>query len=210
MQRHLVRAFLFAAFLACGRPPSDGDVIVTSITGRVLDASNGQPLANAIVTTEPFVKQVFTNQEGQYTIDNGIAIGASYRVSASKTGYVTNSISLMAVEGKNTVADIAVAKAAPLLSLSATSLTIAAGDSAATFQIENNGDKSQSLTYTLTESSEWITTLSPASGGVLSTPSVITVAIDRSLLPTGTGSVQGNVEVATNGGSGTVQIVVMR
>jgi hypothetical protein len=210
MRRQLIRPVLLSLILACGRPPSDGAAIVTSITGRVLDASNGMPLVSAIVTTEPFVKQVFTNQEGQYTIDTGISVGVDYRVLASKTGYVTNSVSLMATEGVNTVADISVTKAGALLSLSTTSVTIAAGDSAATFRIENNGDKTQPLTYNLTASAEWIAMLSSTSGSVLSTPTVVTVTIDRSKLPTGTGMVQSNIDVATNGGSGTVQISVMR
>ena len=204
-------SLVLLALLGCGRPGTDAPPIVTSITGRVLDSSNGQPVGGALVQTEPFVKQAFASQDGVYTIDEGIVIGTSYRVTASKSTYVANSVNIASViEGKNTVADIQLARAGPLLHLSTTSVQIAAGDSAGTFRVENNGEISQALTFNVSKTAAWITSLSPSSGSVTSTPTVVTVTIDRPSLPAGTGEVTGNVEVTTNGGSGTVTVHVLR
>lgn len=210
--KRLSTALVLCALYACGRPESEAPPIVTSISGRILDASNSAPIASALIVTEPFVKQAFTSSDGVYTIDSGIVIGTTYRVTASKTGYTANSVNIAnVVEGKNTVADIQLTLAGPLLHLSTTSVQINAGDSAGTFRVENNGVTSQALTFSIaTPTASWITSVSPSSGSVTSTPSVITVSINRANLPSGTATVTSTLDVTTNGGSGTVQISALR
>jgi hypothetical protein len=197
---------------ACGRPATEAPPITTSISGKVLDSSNGQAVSGALVATEPFVKQAFTSADGVYTIDTGLTVGTTYRVTASKAGYATNSVNIAnIVEGKNTVADLPLTKAGPLLHLSVTSVQINAGDSAGTFRVENNGEVSQALAFNVSNpTASWITGATPNSGSVTSTPSVITVNINRSSLPAGTGNVTSTLDVTSNGGSGTVQISVVR
>ena len=192
---------------ACGRPEDAADPIITSITGVVKDVSG--PIANALVTTEPFVKQAFTNGQGIYSIEEGLTIGGTYRVTASKSGYVDNSVTISnIVEGENTVADILLEEEGPTLSLSTTSVLIGSSDSAAIFQIENSGI--DTLTYSLSSPNGWVTSISPNAGSVTTTPAAITVSIDRGSLPSGTGNVSGTISVTSNGGGETVTLDVVR
>ena len=200
-----------AALAACGRPPVEDDPIITSITGIVLDGDTSDPIANVLIQTEPFVKQVLTNTEGRYSIDESLVIGGSYRVSGSKNGYVTNSVEIASiVEGANSVADLVLNPEGPELTVSTTTVQINSGDDAATFQLSNSGDTSQPLTYSVTSVNSWITDITPDSGSVLSTPVTVRVDIDRATLPAGAGDVLGSLEVTTNGGSQTVAVRVIR
>lgn len=56
-----------------------------SITGLITDASTGQPIAGASVSTAPATSTVTTNAQGQYSIPN-VAAG-NYTVTATRTGY---------------------------------------------------------------------------------------------------------------------------
>jgi hypothetical protein len=208
----LVSVGLAAALsLACGGPPRVDEKIVTSITGQVLDAAGRQPIANALIQTEPFVKQVFTTAEGRFTIDTGLTVGMTYRVSASVDGYEGNSVTISnIVEGTNTVADILLSRRGPRLMLSSTSVQVNAGSTAGTFRIENAGDTSQGLMFTVTAADPWITAVTPASGTVTSIPETVRIDVDRAMLPAGNAEISSNVEVASNGGSGTVVLRIAR
>ena len=200
-----------ALCVACGRPEVPDDPIVTSISGRVLDAETSDPIGAALVQTEPFVKQAFTTAEGLYTIESGLTVGTTYRVTATKAGYVDNSVSIAnVVEGENTVADILLSPEGPELSLSTTTVQINGGSNAGTFRVGNSGDQTQALSFSVTSPESWVTDLNPSSGNVTSVEQTITVSIDRSLLPAGTGNVSGLVEVTSNGGSATVALSVVR
>ncbi len=66
------------------------------ISGTVTDASNGEPLENATITTgigASVNQTVATNSTGQYYIEGltGSLTGITYNVTASKTGYTTSS-----------------------------------------------------------------------------------------------------------------------
>jgi len=66
------------------------------ISGTVIDASTGQPLANSMVTVgigSSVNQTVTTNSTGQYYIGGleGNLTGITYNVTASKTGYLTSS-----------------------------------------------------------------------------------------------------------------------
>ncbi len=197
--------------VACGRPPSPQNAIVTSISGRVLDQATGQPIANALVQTEPFVKQVSTTAEGLYTIESGLAVGESYRVSASKTGFESNSVTIASiVEGQNTVADLSLSPEGPKLTVSTTAVQVNAGSSAGTFRVGNGGDKTKALSFNVTSTDAFISQVSPNSGSVTASEQTVTVSINRAALPAGTSPVTATLDVTSNGGSAAVVVTVIR
>ena len=76
-----------------------------TISGRVTDASNSQPIAGATVTTQPATTTVTTDAQGNYTIPN-VAPGG-YTVNAAKSGYQNGSASATVVAGQTATANIA-------------------------------------------------------------------------------------------------------
>lgn len=199
------------AVTACGRPEFEGDPIVTSITGKVLDSETSDPIPNALITTDPFLRNVTTNAQGQYIIDKGLEEGVTYRVNAEKAGYESNN-QLIAniIEGDNTVADILLHPLGPELSVSSDNVLIGSGDDAGQFSISNSGDTSQALSFTASSTNGWVTSVTPSSGDVTTMPINVVVDIDRASLPAGTGDISGSVSVTSNGGTATVTLQVVR
>ena len=94
-----------AFFIYCDKPTPTAK-IDTTISGKVLDAATGKPIQGATVSTEPPTEQVATDSEGRFFIDIGVEVGTNYRVTASKGGYLFNSVVIQVVEGENRVADV--------------------------------------------------------------------------------------------------------
>lgn len=76
-----------------------------SIAGIVTDASNGQPIAGASVTTQPPTSSVTTNAQGGYSIP-GIP-GGTYTVTATRSGYASNSATVGVTVGGTATANLA-------------------------------------------------------------------------------------------------------
>jgi protocatechuate 3,4-dioxygenase beta subunit len=76
-----------------------------TISGRVTDASNSQPIAGATVSTQPATASVTTDAQGNYTISNVAPDG--YTVNAAKSGYQNGSASATVVAGQIATANIA-------------------------------------------------------------------------------------------------------
>ncbi|MBN1485028.1 MAG: carboxypeptidase regulatory-like domain-containing protein [Chloroflexia bacterium] len=75
-----------------------------TISGRVLDAHEGSPIASANVSTKPPTSSVTTDADGRYSIQK--VPPGNYRVSASKAGYADADIEITVVRGSTTTADI--------------------------------------------------------------------------------------------------------
>ena len=88
------------------KKPTPTEPIITTISGKVLDAATGKPIPSAVVSTEPPTEQVATDTEGRFFIDVGVEVGKNYRVTASKGGYVSNSATIQVIEGENRTSDI--------------------------------------------------------------------------------------------------------
>lgn len=97
MKRHrlLVPLALVAglSLIGCDIEPVDPSEVVT-LSGVVLDASTGQPVAGATVSTLPATTQATTGADGRYAI-GGVA-GGYYTLTASAPGYRPTVVSIAA------------------------------------------------------------------------------------------------------------------
>lgn|GEM_PF-3033468 len=74
------------------------------IKGKVVDVTTGQAVEGAFITTTPITQSVMTDASGHYAIETDIS--GILLVTASKEGYNNKSISVNAVAGSSTSADI--------------------------------------------------------------------------------------------------------
>lgn len=84
--------------VACSENQIDGERI-GSINGKVVAEGTNTPLENVKISTNPATSTVFTDEEGNFVIDN--AIIETYAVQAELSGYVT------AFESATVVEDVA-------------------------------------------------------------------------------------------------------
>ncbi len=93
---------LLLIFATCSEEQIDG-VRIGSINGKVVAEGTNTPLENVKISTNPTTSTVFTNEEGNFVIDN--AVVETYAVQAELDGYVTAFESVAVLE--NTAAIVA-------------------------------------------------------------------------------------------------------
>ena len=84
-------------------PPQTG-----TISGNIYDSATALPIAATSVSSQPPTSAVTTDTTGAYSISN--VEPETYSISASKMGYIANSISVSVSAGNMTVADIFLVK----------------------------------------------------------------------------------------------------
>ena len=105
--------FVAAALWSCGGKPTAIEAPQTTITGKVINKETKEPIAGAIVSSEPATQQTTTNAEGFYTLLTNVTVGQTYRVTATADAYQQNTVTVSAAEGENTVGDIALSPEQP-------------------------------------------------------------------------------------------------
>jgi hypothetical protein len=95
---------LLIILLANCDKPSLGPELKGSIAGVVKDFESDKPIANVNITTSPPSSSVVTSADGQYLLRD-IGTG-NYTVSATKSGYETNSVTVNVQLGQSTQAVI--------------------------------------------------------------------------------------------------------
>lgn len=101
----LLLAILSATFfyVSCDKPTL-GPELKGSIAGVVKDYESNQPVANVNITTSPPSSSVVTSSDGKYQLSK-IGTG-NYTVSATKSGYEANSVTVNVQAGQSTQAVI--------------------------------------------------------------------------------------------------------
>jgi hypothetical protein len=102
--KYLVYLFLFSSLLitSCG----DEEVVAPTtgtIKGKVLDGTTNTGIAGVSILTNPPTSAVLTNADGSFIITN--VAPSAYSITATKTGYVSKSISVAVSAGSDTRAD---------------------------------------------------------------------------------------------------------
>jgi Tol biopolymer transport system component len=75
-----------------------------AISGRVIDAVTGEPIAGASVSTSPPAGSAITGTDGSYTIV-GVAPGPYFMMAASET-HASGNVQVMVAAGRTTTADL--------------------------------------------------------------------------------------------------------
>src|SRR6266705_4462873 len=108
--RHLVPALVAGLFWAV---PLSAQQTTGSVTGKVVDASTQQPLANVEVAIAGTPYRELTRADGNFTL-NGVPAGAQ-RLRATRIGYGSQIQEIAVTPGGTTTAQISLAPAAAIL-----------------------------------------------------------------------------------------------
>ena len=176
--------------------------VKVGISGRVTDASTGEPIAGATITTDPISESKETDSDGRYILAN-LDRDTEYKVAATKEGYDPRTITIMVKEGKNyRSGDIKLSQVRPRLGLSSERLTLRKDESRSSFTIRNEG--TGTLKWSIEEYPTWLSL--SKSAGEIRTEEEITVTVDRDRLPEGT--YLATLHISSNGGNREVTVDV--
>jgi hypothetical protein len=113
VRKTLIPAICIALILAVPVFASDaqGQIILGHVTGTVIDAATGLPIANAKVTAtigSNVNGTATTNASGYYNIGglNGNFTGIVYNVTASKTGYYSSTVAVSMISSVDFVISV--------------------------------------------------------------------------------------------------------
>ncbi len=109
MKRFFLALFLLTVIIGCTKDDNPAAPTTGTISGRITDSANSNPVAGASVTTQPVTSSTTTDAQGNYTLTN--VAPATYTVSAAKTGYTTNTAQIAVTAGNTATANIALTAA---------------------------------------------------------------------------------------------------
>ncbi len=204
-------------------PSKVPDTGITAVTGKVLNSLNGEPIALAVVTTDPPTGQVLTNTQGQYVLDAtdfpGMKEGLSMRINVTRSGYLPNSANVTLTKNKVSAADILMEKSANDFNVKVSPSLIDLGDKDfkagsttvtkdITIQLDGTKAAADTAAYTISipsEDKDWISVDKPT-GTVTGSPKFISATINKAGLAAG--SYSGTIRVVVDGASGIEEIQV--
>ncbi|MCD6170288.1 MAG: carboxypeptidase regulatory-like domain-containing protein [Candidatus Latescibacteria bacterium] len=177
--------------------------IIVGIAGTVTDATTGQPIEGAEITTDPVSQSITTDSNGRYVLDN-LTKDVEYRVTAYKQGYERKTITVKVIADKKYQrGDIQLSPIEPVLDVSPEGLNFRKDQNSLTLIVTNSG--TGTLEWSVGDYPDWIS-VSPSAGTTRRERDQVTVTVDRSKLPSGTYS--GSLTVRSNGGDKQISITV--
>ena len=170
-------ALLFTA--GCG----GDDAATGSIAGFVVDANTGEPVRNASITINPGGYTSISGSDGRYEYLNLKA--DTYTVQASKSGYITNTKTVVVPAGGVGSGDIMLTPSSGEMSLSVSYIDFGSSLTVASFQIHNNAANGSFQWSVAKESpADWLT-VSPTSGSCgAGQSSPVSLTVNRALVAT--------------------------
>jgi hypothetical protein len=187
-------------FYSCKQKPTETPVLETKITGKVTDKSSSSEIADASVTTIPTTSSVTTDANGNYTISD--VSPRQYLVTATKEGYKSSSINVIALEGKTVYADIQLQLLVPELAVSISSIDFGTTQTTTSFIISNKTAVG-SVVWTFSIGVPWLSPLSN-SGTVTTGTNTVTLNVNRSGLSYGNYNTV--LTITSNGGNKDIPI----
>lgn len=177
-------------------------IIPTSIKGTVRDAA-GAAMTDVSISTEPATQSIKTDASGSYNITQGITPRTSYRVTASKAGYVPGQALFIPYEGALNQVDLMLAEAAPKLGVSRNTVDLGGHDTRDVIILVNQGTSGTSLSWAATTATSWLH-IDPASGTLGAKSATMTVTVDRSQFGTSYGQKSATIDVTSDAGSASI------
>ncbi|NQU68886.1 MAG: carboxypeptidase regulatory-like domain-containing protein [Candidatus Marinimicrobia bacterium] len=194
-----ISMLIVMVFNSCD-PPTEAET-TGSIEGIVYDASSSQQLGGVTVTTEPITSSKITDTNGGFMIE-GVE-PETYTLQAAKSGFNTNSTTVMVVAGETTTADLQLEPLAPELSVSTVLLNYGTSATNLTFTITNSGIGT--LTWNVISTANWIA-VNPANGSTESESDVVSVTVDRTAMSFG--NHYETITIASNANSKTIDVLM--
>lgn len=178
--RRLITSLLAAAMLLVS---GCGDEATGSIAGFVVDANTGEPVRTANITMNPGGVNSISGSDGRYEYLNLKA--GTYTVQVSKSGYITNTKTVVVPAGGIGSGDIMLTPSSGEMSLSVTHIDFGTSQTVATFQIISNAANGSFQWSIVKESpADWLT-VSPTSGSCgAGQHSQVTLTVNRQMVTT--------------------------
>jgi len=154
-----------------------------SIAGFVVNANTGEPVRAANITLNPGGSSAISGSDGRYEFLSLTA--GTYTVQATKSGYITNSKTVVVRNGCVGAGDIMLTPSSGDMSLSVSQVDFGTAGTIEYFQIQNNASNG-SFQWSVVKqgAANWLT-VSPVSGTTgAGQQSQITLTADRSQLTT--------------------------
>ncbi len=185
----------------------DKDIIQTTgnITGTVTEDGSTKPIVAADVTVSGHSQSYKTGSDGKYEIIN--LEEGNYKVTVSKKGYVADSKDLTVKAEQTTHGDFSLERDVPKLKVEPPQLDFANDIDQMTFSITNeNYKKEMDWLIEVPKSADWLS-VSKKTGTLEKGEEVITVYVDRSLMPNAK-NYSANLIVRSTNGGGEAEITV--
>ncbi|MBL7975201.1 MAG: carboxypeptidase-like regulatory domain-containing protein [Candidatus Kapabacteria bacterium] len=99
----LITLFFIISFSSCKDNSIGSESATGTISGVVRDSKTGIAIKLVNVTTQPPTESVLTDSSGSFSIN---AKEGNYVITATKSGYTTNSIAISVINGKETTSNI--------------------------------------------------------------------------------------------------------
>ena len=194
----VITLIIFA--VSCVEKPEEVTTL-GGIYGVVSDDSNNNFLSDAIVNIQTIGNRVTLN-DGAYLFED--LQEDIYAVSASKTGYVTETEQIEVVSNSFVEVNFSLRIAQPAeLYVSPQSLNFGQTQVDLQISIDNAGD--EELSWQVSSDQSWLTTF-PTTGTTTSETDQISVSVNRSLLPVG--FYDGNLFFTSNGGNFNIPVAM--
>lgn len=178
---NLLIVALALCFVGC--KDDDEELGNSTIAGYVTDANTGEPLRAVDVTLSPTGKATVSGADGRYEFRNLEA--NTYRVQASKAGYISNTITVVTTANSTTNGDIMLTPSSSDMRLSVSQIDFGISGTVQSFNIINTAANG-SFQWTITKqgTANWLT-VSPTSGSTgAGQQSPVSLVVDRSLVNT--------------------------
>ena len=191
--------------LGCADKPTVPEVVETTISGRVIDATTDHAINGATVSTEPTTEQPTTNADGQYVLRASVAVGERYRITASASGYLQNTAEVVAKEGETRIADLKLTPSAPELAASPDSLVFDPDRQKQTLIVGNTG--TGVLHWEVTTDEDWLVAV-PTNGETAETDAPVEVSVDRSRVDAN-GTFRSALVITSDGGTKSIPVIMV-
>lgn len=174
-----VSVLLVSCFSSC----KEDEELLGTITGFVVDADTGEPVRTANITLNPSGSSTVSGSDGRYEfldLESG-----TYTVQASKTGYISNTKTVVVNGVRTSTGDIMLTPSSSDMTLSVNQIDFGVSGTIAYFQIANNASNG-SIQWSIVKqgTANWLT-VSPVSGTTgAGQQSRITLTADRTNLTT--------------------------
>jgi hypothetical protein len=197
-------ATLFASIIlliACNSDSNDTNGVVLNdqvpkIIGTVFNATNNQPIRDAIISTQPPTQEVSTGLDGTFELAAPTGSGGSFLVFADHLAYRSQQKRITVLNGETATADFSMQSAVNGLVASPSTLTLSGASPRDTVRLTSTAPNTG---FSVQVSDPWIT-VSPSAGMIVNGETLfLDIAINPEAVPVGGNA---NAELVINADNG--------
>jgi len=199
--------FLFLCASACSGGNNSAELeqellVQTRIQGRVVEQNSGEPIRDAVISTDPASEVVRSDFNGAFDITDGINGPGSFRVFVDHFAYDSQQATISVTANQITTVDFVLQSNALGLHANTSQIVLSENQDRETLRLSSN---IQNTGYSVLSSDPWIV-VSPQSGVISNRETaILEIRIDRSQL---SNSPTVDSEIVINPDNGTRELVI--